>query len=215
MKRNAKKHLAITVYILLAIAGGYLGLRIFWGLQPANILTIQNNPVPVRPKEISPEATVIVSPKICKTKKAEADVKRTLVSDTLLIQLPGYTNVLPKGCTSPELAVIIPGNVPDGTYHLEYQITYKVNPIKTEVDHWHTQNFTVHHVPPLPTSSVSVAPTTNVTTNSTSTTTTTNDGQGNTTVTTTPTPTPAPQQGFIHKWFDSITKEVNKVLGRD
>lgn len=156
MKRH--KIVARSVYVLLLVVGGYFGLRIYWGLQPANILTVKNNPVPVRPKEISPEATVILSPQLCKTREVEAVVKRMLVSDTLLQQLPGYTNVLPKGCSNIDLAVIIPGSVPDGTYHIEYTVTYHVNPDKDEVDHWRSQDFVVHHIPALPTSSISAAP---------------------------------------------------------
>lgn len=217
MNRKTKKIIAIGIYTALTVAGIYLALTFYWRLQSPNILTIRNNPVPVRPKEISPEATVIASPEICKSKRAEADVKRTLVSSTLLIQLPGYTNILPKGCSHPDLAVIIPGNVPDGVYHLEYTITYHLNPIKDEVDHWHTQDFVVKHDPPLPATNVSTTkPTTNITTTPTTQTTTTNDGNGNITTTTTDNATAQPpQESFMHKLFDSINKTVNKVLGRN
>lgn len=209
MNRKTKKRFAALTYILLALAAAYLGLRIFWGLQPANILTIKNNPVPVRPKEISPEATVIASPQICKTKKAEAAVKRNLVSDTLVQQLPGYTNVLPKGCTSPELAVIIPGNVPDGVYHLEYTITYQINPIKIEVDHWHTQNFTVHHVPPLPTPAITATPTSTVVTPTQTTTITNTSSTSNTSVTTA---TAAPKQkNVLEKVGQSISGIIESI----
>lgn len=143
---HIRKFIVYLTLLVLTISGSVL---LFWTFEPNEVATVTNSPVPVRPKEINPEATIIVSPIICKKIEARAHIQRTLISKAAKIPLPDYENYLPKAdCKQTDLAVIIPGNTPDGVYHINYDVTYYINPITTVVIHWYTQEFSVIHIPP-------------------------------------------------------------------
>lgn len=143
-----------TVLTLLVVISGvgmlYLAYQVTLPFTPNPPLVVKNNPAPVRPDTINPEAVVIISPIICKKVQAQAHVSRVLVSNSTQILLNDYTNNLPKGCSSRELTAIIPSNTPDGRYHIEYTVVYQLNSFKTSTAYWRTQEFTVKHEPPLP-----------------------------------------------------------------
>lgn len=136
--------------VLSGLAMLYLAYLYTMPFTPNPPITVTNNPAPVRPDLINPEAVVIVSPEICKKIAARAQVSRVLVSDTTQILLNDYTNYLPKGCSTPKLTAIIPSNTPDGKYHIEYTVVYQLSQFKNTTVYWRTQEFTVKHEPPLP-----------------------------------------------------------------
>lgn len=146
MKLKIAKAIIYTTLAVLVIGASTL---VYWTFEADDVLTVKNQPVPVRPKEINPEATVILSPNVCKNLPVPGIIRRTLVSKSSKILLPDYYNNFPVGCNNRDLAVIIPGQTPDDVYHLEFDVTYVINPLKTVVEHWYTQDFTVKHDPPL------------------------------------------------------------------
>jgi hypothetical protein len=212
MSFKTRHHLTqILTYATLSVMAVGGSLYLYWSFQSTKVLDIKNTPVPVRPQEINPEATVILHYNYCKRSDVHGVVTGAIVSSSTKILLPDAEEITPKTCKEFDVPVIIPGQTTDGVYHLEYTAVYRVNPLKVSVEKWRTQEFTVKHVPPLPEPPVTtfIAPTTNITTTPTQSTTTTDDGKGNTTSTTTN--NPPPEQPNV---IQQIMNTVNDLLGR-
>lgn len=197
----------VTVVLFIA-AFAALATFLYWTIEPNRVLEIKNQPVPVRPDTISPEATIIASPTFCKYIQKPARIERFLISKSAKIPLPVYPNNFPIGCHTYDLAVIIPAFVTDDVYHLEYNVTYTVNPITQDKVHWYTQNFTVKHVPPLPVTVTVPTPTQTLTPQGKPT-----DPANipSKTAMNTPTPEPQPDQKTLAQ---SIGDIIRSILGK-
>lgn len=217
------KHTMFSLWNILTVSAfvaafAALAVFVYWTVEPKNVIEVVNQPVPVRPDTISPEATVIVSPTFCKYLNKPAKVERFLISDSARIPLPVYPNNLPRGCKTYDLPVVIPAFVTDDVYHLEYNTTYQINPITEFKVHWYTQNFTVKHDPPLQTST---SPATISPTKTPQAKTQNPDNLPSKPTTSAPSAGSTPNAGIIQTTINGVrmmaeqaAKAVNNILGR-
>lgn len=150
MKPGLGRILANILVIGMFIAA-FAGVAVFayWTLESRNVSEITNGPVPVRPGVINPEDVIIASPRICKYISKQASIERYIVSKSAKIQLPNYPSNLALGCHTYDIPIIIPSFVTDDTYHIEYNVSYTMNPVtKPVLVQWITEDFQVLHDPP-------------------------------------------------------------------
>lgn len=104
---------------------------------------IKNGPVPVRPQTQKADQLVFVGVNYCKTQDIAGTVRRTLISSTQRLVLPIQSDAGPVTCQQVDAPELIPkGAVPD-KYHFHFEITYKVNPIKTVVESFDSEDFVI------------------------------------------------------------------------
>lgn len=138
----------VSVVVLLAAfaAGGVIG---YWQFVNYDVLQIYGK-VPVRPLNIDAGGVVIETIKYCKTSDAPGDVQVELIGKDRVIAMPGYIDHTPKGCGTVNAPLIVPNPVASGIYRVHYTITYHVNPIRSTIEEFTTEAFTVKGIDPLP-----------------------------------------------------------------
>jgi isopentenyl phosphate kinase len=124
MSFKTRHHLTqILTYATLSVMAVGGSLYLYWSFQSTKVLDIKNAPVPVRPQEINPEATVILHYNYCKRSDVHGVVTGAIVSSSTKILLPDADEITPRTCKEFDVPVIIPGQTTDGVYHLEYTAT--------------------------------------------------------------------------------------------
>jgi hypothetical protein len=143
--------LAIAV-IDLAIAG-YCVFLMLW---PVRTISIHgDDKILNASKTVYAGQALVYEIDYCKYTTAQAAVARTLAGP-VNYPLPASTNNVPPGCrTAISRNTIIPVGVQPGTYHLELQATYRVNPLRSITIRSRSEEFTVVAAPGAPTAPVS------------------------------------------------------------
>lgn len=137
--RPSKKNRMVSkfAYVVLAILASAVFVFLYWSFQPADVLTVRNEPVPVRifTNGESGENIIIMNVDYCKTVKADGRVRFSFVSKTREVFLPVGEDKQPPSCHVRDIPVIIPSDLPADTYRIKFTIIYTINPIKevTEV----------------------------------------------------------------------------------
>lgn len=131
-----------VAYVVVALAALTTGLMAYWGAAQYDVLDIRQSPVPVRPKEVSgPDPTIIATIDYCKKLDVEGTAVVTLVSKKTVLLTPAYKDKTPKTCATLEAALLIPPQATPDVYHYHWRVVYKVNPIKTVVEEFDTEEF--------------------------------------------------------------------------
>lgn len=142
---SATRKANILVYVVLLFLAMVLALFLFWTFSNTDVLKVNNDPVPV--SKISPtpvaDGQVVFRIDFCKSVGAQGTVRPSFVNPARELFLPTYEDKLDKGCGIYDVPVIIPRDIPAGKYHVHYRITYHVNPIKTVVEEFNSQDFEV------------------------------------------------------------------------
>lgn len=132
------------LYALAALATVMAGTLVYWSATPVHVLVVSNNPVPVRPTELTPGSAVIMTYTYCKNTDTKGTVRTSLVSATSETFLPLAPDITGKQChVKLDVPAVIPMETAAGSYHFHFRATYRINPLKTEIDEWNSQNFTV------------------------------------------------------------------------
>lgn len=133
-------------YLVLLVGVLMAGLFYYWTFIPYNPITINNAPVPIRPVSLASgtDTTVIATLKSCKHTTVTPIVTRTLIGEGVEITTPSYSGVINgPGCQTLQQAIIMPQFTPPGTYHIHWHVAYQMNPIRTVVVQYDSENFTV------------------------------------------------------------------------
>lgn len=132
-----------TIVSLAAVAS--MVLVLYWVAQPTSVLEIKNDPAPVKPVEIEAGNEIKVTVDFCKNRKATGKVKVYLVGETKG-QKPEINWPLDSTepqCVKFDVPVTVPASAQTDKYHVVFETTYKVNPLKEQVVIFRSRSFDV------------------------------------------------------------------------
>lgn len=125
----------------LAVIMGLVFL--FWSVQSSNVLEVKNSPFPVRPPVVSNSDAIFVRISYCKHSSAKGAVVARLIGKRSIIRLPWPEDTQAARCFDQEVPIPIPAYATDDVYYFQFDVTYQVNPIKTQTVTMRSQEFTV------------------------------------------------------------------------
>lgn len=133
-----------VLYSAVALVGAAMALAIYWALIPLDVLQIKNDPVPVRPPTNTRGNAEILTHDFCKLANTKGTLRMSFVGETKEVFLPLTAENSSKKCDpKTELPVVIPQDLTPGKYHVHFRATYHPNPLRTVVEEWDSQEFTV------------------------------------------------------------------------
>ncbi len=141
--------LQVFGYTGLVLTAFIVGLFLFWSYQPTDILTIKNDPVPVKPTEVDAgEGIVYLNTDFCKNRKATGVTRVFLVGETKgqKPEISWPLDTTPPQCLKTDVPLHIPASAQTDTYHAVFEITYQVNPLKKQVVTFHSRSFSVVNI---------------------------------------------------------------------
>jgi len=131
--------MTIIILVISFMIGGFLLANI-----PTQPLVIRKLPVPIDRDPIKPNGIVVMKFDYCKNTNTNGVVRRWLVGKSTKIQLPEQIDRTSKGCNDDlEVPTIVPIQAKPDIYHFEYEITYKVNILRTETVKFITEDFVI------------------------------------------------------------------------
>jgi len=135
-------YVAGLILIICSIA--FFGIIYFGVFHERVPIEYLNSPFPVEPAEIKSGEQLLIYAEWCRYTDVPVTIYRTFISDDQQYPtLPTEYGGAERGCGSATLPVHIPNNLPVGTYHVHYRMTYLVNPIAMRVVDVETQEFTI------------------------------------------------------------------------
>jgi hypothetical protein len=139
-----QKWATYLVGFALGLSAVAIGVLVYWGLSGKDVLQIKNEPLPVKPAFLKREEFITVNIDFCKVSKAQGTVYTRFVSARTELVVPTYQENLGVGCKDNfAFKVPIPPQLTPDTYHLNYRIDYRTNPLTSVREEFNTQNFTV------------------------------------------------------------------------
>lgn len=142
-KQKWATRLTYAALVLVAIT---IGVFLKWSFQTNNIISVKNEPFPVRTIGKTAEANGVIILKVdfCKNVNTQGDLRMSFVSQDREVFLPLAVEKNPKGCRITEVPVIVPSGLPDGDYQVKFKVVYNLNPLKQGVtDEFTSQKFHV------------------------------------------------------------------------
>ena len=131
LKQKIFPYLAYTVLIIGFMVSLLFG---YWINQSEDILEIKNAPVPATVvKDYPPNGVVVLDVDFCKKTNTPGEIKRSFVGTSTEILLPAENDRVEKVCRRSDIPHSIPPQAAPGTYHIHYEVSYKLNPIKDAV----------------------------------------------------------------------------------
>lgn len=132
------------MYFALGVISVGIAFVLYWTFTGNDVLTINNEPVPVKPKVAKSEEVVNIEVNFCKHSNAPGIVTRKLVSKQTELLAPTTEDKLGPICVPNAIVPIpIPPQTPVGTYKVVYEIEYRPNPLKTVVETFSSEEFQV------------------------------------------------------------------------
>ncbi len=132
----------IFIYAGGTVLTGFVGVLLFWLGASGEVLSVRNNPVPVRPSEVKgQDAVSIATVDYCKYQDVQGVVNLTLISDKAVLLIPQTLDRSPKGCGKIDAPLLIPPQAGADTYHWHWKIVYQVNPLRVVTEEFDSQEF--------------------------------------------------------------------------
>jgi hypothetical protein len=135
--------LRYVLYTIVGLAVGVAFLFLFWVVQSPNVLDVKNSPFPIRPPVVAQDDIIWVKANYCKNSDAKGELVVRLIGKRSIIRLPYGNEAQAAGCVDRELPIPIPEYATDDVYYIQFDVTYQVNPIKTQMVTMRSQEFTV------------------------------------------------------------------------
>lgn len=137
------KWLANALYLALGLISIAVLTAVYWIVSPMDIITVKNNPVPVRPPVVAIGNAEILNIYFCKLTDNPGSLRISFVGETTETFLPIAADNSKKACARTDLPILIPQGLEPGKYHIHFKATYQANPLKTIVEQWDSQEFNV------------------------------------------------------------------------
>lgn len=137
------QHIALFIFGVILVAGG---LFAFWSVQSSKVLDIHNDPVPARPPEVKANGGIIILDiDYCKLSDARGLTKVYLVGEEKgqKPEINWPVDESPKGCVHRDIPIPIPASLQTDVYHIVFEVTYRVNPLKEQVVIFRSRSFKV------------------------------------------------------------------------
>lgn len=148
-----RKIAPVVAYLSLGIIALGITVFLYWLYSPPKeAVSVSPNPIPVQNKQAlkdNPVCTLVKSDRCivikftrCKNTKATGRVTTTLVGTNVQIPLPTGSDSGERKCnTDLQYPVPIPSLATPGTYHFHFRATYQVNPLKSIIQEYNTEDF--------------------------------------------------------------------------
>ena len=133
---NIVAYLTLLLAFILVLLGG------FWLLYPYKPLVFNTPKFIVVTKTVKQGGNLVYLSDYCKYLEQMPVVSRTFAND-LLFATPLITTNRPLGCNKLQIVILVPRELPPGTYRLENTYTFQVNPIRKIVVRQNSDNFVV------------------------------------------------------------------------
>lgn len=140
---TAQRVLRYVLYAIVATAVGVASLFLYWVLQSNTVLDVKNSPFPIRPPVVSQDDVIWVKANYCKNVDVTGTIMVRLIGKRSIIRLPYDNESQRAGCVDRELPIPIPAYATDDIYYIQFDVTYQINPIKTQNVTMRSQEFTV------------------------------------------------------------------------
>ncbi len=116
---------------------------IAWYLEPSKVLTIYNEPIPTLKDGVQAGDVVTFNIEYCKTNSNVGHVNWYIVGNNAVTLLPSYTDTTTKSCGHVLDPVVVPAQLKPGMYYIVWQVTYPVNPLKSDYSEFRSRDFDV------------------------------------------------------------------------
>lgn len=133
------------LYLLVAIFAIAVGIILYWEYQPTDILDIKSL-ITVEPPIAHSGSPIVLTLSYCKNRNASGTVRTSFVGNAIEIFQPMAAEAQSPGChTDTKAPILLPPAtvVPPGMYKIKFNITYRVNPLKTTNKIFYTQEFKI------------------------------------------------------------------------
>ena len=131
----------ILTFVIFSASGLMILLLIYWLLQPLKpVLEIHN--MKVQDKIVAGEP-VLLEYDYCKHSDTISGSITRYFKDTVIVYLPNVQSNVQKGCGHVIQQIDTPKNMSPDMYTLNFEISYKVNPIKTVTYYFESPQFEV------------------------------------------------------------------------
>lgn len=131
----------ILAFIIFFTSGLLIVLLIFWSLQPFRPVLEINN-MKVQDKIVTGEP-VLLEYDYCKHQDTISGSITRYFKDTVIVYLPNVQSNVQKGCGHVIQQIDTPKNMSPDTYTLNFEISYKINPIVDKTYYFETPKFQV------------------------------------------------------------------------
>ncbi len=140
LKRINWEHAYLYVCLTIITTGSVL--LGYWALWPVKVAEF-NSPIQVDKTVYRPGERITYTLDYCKYKDIGGTINRALVNSTRTV-FTEITGNMAIGCRVTKVSdLVIPDYMDDGDYHIEASIEYQVNPIRTEIVKWQTEQFKI------------------------------------------------------------------------
>ena len=127
----------LVAWTALAMTGLLLGIILYWSVLPLKpIIEIKNMTAETNNKSL------VLSYDYCKNADNKGLVTRFFKDEILYYMSNIYSNA-PAGCNHANQIIDLPENLPPDVYSFNFEITYKVSPIKEKTYRFETNKFEV------------------------------------------------------------------------
>lgn len=145
VKPNKLFYRSINVVILSCIF--LMVVFAYWLLYPYQTITANQQPFRILNEEKILKAgdILIYEDDLCNHMDGEVVINMVLVND-ILVSFSPRTVLVEEGCRKYQnRSIELPDHLPDGKYHLEINLSMKVNPIRSETVKLKTEDFIVRN----------------------------------------------------------------------
>lgn len=131
----------ILAFVIFFTSGLLILLLIFWSLQPFRPVLEINN-MKVQEKIVAGEP-VLLEYDYCKHQDTISGSITRYFKDTVIVYLPNIQSNVQKGCGHVVQQIDTPKNMSPDMYTLNFEISYKINPIVDKTYYFETPKFEV------------------------------------------------------------------------
>ena len=124
-----KKLTNIIISLTFVVAYLLVGIVIFWETYSYKPLVFNKNPAEILTPVVYAGKSLQYKVDYCKNTSLFAKVSTKFINE-ISFQLPPTVGTHTKGCGTDIIQKSIPSDLPSGTYYLQMDYTYQINPIR-------------------------------------------------------------------------------------